>query len=209
MKSNFQDCLNRVLKDEGGYSNDPNDSGGPTNYGITLADYRKYINKNGVALDVKKMKLSDATTIYHNKYWDAMDCDGLASGVDYTVFDYAVNSGYGRPSKALFKFKDLSGTDLITAINNERTTFLKGLVVAQPKDQKFLRGWLARVARVDAYSKQLAGKKSTVGPIVATTTVGLGTALSQYWHDHMWYIIGGSVVAALAIGLAIHFLKKR
>ena len=48
MKSNYNDCLTRLLKDEGGYTNNPNDSGGPTNYGITLADYRKYINARRV-----------------------------------------------------------------------------------------------------------------------------------------------------------------
>ena len=45
MKQNFNDCLNRLLKDEGGYTNDPNDNGGPTNFGITIADYRKYIDR--------------------------------------------------------------------------------------------------------------------------------------------------------------------
>src|SRR5258707_4564131 len=95
MRSNFNDCLNRLLKDEGGYSNHPADPGGPTNYGITLIDYRKYINPRGTALDVKHMRLEDDKSIYRTKYWDALRCDNRGSGVDYSWFDYGVNSGLG------------------------------------------------------------------------------------------------------------------
>src|SRR5258708_4885220 len=127
MKNNFNDCLNRVLKDEGGYSNHPADPGGTTNYGITLRDYRDNINPRGTANDVKNMRLADAKQIYRTKYWNALGCDNLASGVDYTCFDYGVNSGLGRPRKALQRFKSLSGIPLIDAINNERTAFLRSL----------------------------------------------------------------------------------
>src|SRR6266852_2743100 len=153
MKSNFNDCLTRVLKDEGGYSNDPSDSGGATNFGITIADYRKYINSSGTSLDVKNMIVDQAKIIYKSKYWDALGCDSLPSGVDYTCFDYGVNSGLGRPRKALQKFKSLTGTKLIDAINDERTAFLQAIGVG--KNAKFLKGWLARVSRVRNYSKSL------------------------------------------------------
>src|SRR5260221_4249705 len=127
MKSNFNDCLTRLLKDEGGYTNDPIDPGGPTNFGITLTDYRKYIDSQGTANDVKNMRLDDAKTIYRTKYWNVLGCDQLSSGVDYTVFDYGVNSGLGRPRKALQRFNNLSGVALIDAINNERMAFLQRL----------------------------------------------------------------------------------
>ena len=208
MKSNYNDCLQRVLKDEGGYTNDPNDSGGPTNFGITIADYRKYINKNGTAEDVKSMSVDEAKIIYKARYWDALGCDKLPSGVDYTCFDYGVNSGLGRPRKALQRFKSLSGTQLIDAINDERTAFLKA--ISSGKNGKFLKGWLARVNRVRSYSKQLASKKNTTaGPVVATGLSGIGIAISQFFHSHETLIIISSVVAALVIGYAIHRYKNK
>src|SRR6185312_10391747 len=210
MKQNYNDCLQRVLKDEGGYTNDPNDSGGPTNFGITIADYRKYINKNGTAEDVKSMSVDEAKIIYKARYWDALGCDKLPSGVDYTCFDYGVNSGLGRPRKALQRFKSLSGTQLINAINDERVSFLRALEAERPKDKKFDKGWMARVNRVRSYSKQLASKKdTTTGPVVATGFGSIGIAISQFFHNHETLIIISSVVAALVIGYAVHLYKNK
>jgi len=208
MKSNFQDCLNRVLKDEGGYTNDPNDSGGPTNYGITIGDVRKYVKKNATAQDVRNLTLAQASDIYKSRYWDALGCDDLPSGVDYTCFDYGVNSGLGRPRKALQRFSNLSGVDLVNAINNERTAFLKA--IAPGKNQKFLKGWLARVERVRAHSIELAQKTNVVaGPAAGTGIGGIGLAISQYFHNHEIAIIIGSLVAAFVIGAAIHVYTNR
>src|SRR5258708_3451478 len=188
MKSNFNDCLNRLLKDEGGYSNLAADPGGPTNFGITLTDYRKYINPKGTALDVKNMRVEDAKSIYRTKYWNALNCDQLASGVDYTAFDYGVNSGLGRPRKALQQFKSLSGTQLIDAINNERMAFLLSL----PTFPVLGNGWTSRVNGVREYSKFLATKKDNVtGPVAGTATVAVGITLSQYFHQHQTAIIVG------------------
>lgn len=200
MKNNFTDCVNRVLKDEGGYSNDPADSGGATNFGITQKEVKQ---------DVRTLTVDDAKSIYRNKYWNALNCDSLSPGVDYTVFDYGVNSGLGRPRKALQQFKDKTGVDLITAINNERTAFLRALASTRTKDQKFLKGWLNRVSRVDAYSKQLAAKDTTTGPVVASGLAAVLLAISHFWHTHEVPIIIGGIVAAVAIGTAIHFYKNR
>ncbi len=206
MKSNFNDCLDRVLKDEGGYSNHPADPGGPTNFGITLTDYRKYINSKGTALDVKNMRLEDAKQIYRTKYWDALDCDNLSSGVDYSCFDYGVNSGLGRPRKALQRFKSLSGTSLIDAINDERMAFLRSL----PTFPIFGKGWVRRVAGVREYSKFLATKKdNTTGPIIGTTTVVAGATASQYFHSHQTAIIIATVVVAILVGVTIHYFKNK
>jgi lysozyme family protein len=210
MKNNFNECLSRVLKDEGGYSNDPSDSGGATKYGITIGDVSKYVKKNATPDDVKALTVAQASTIYKARYWDALNCDTLPSGVDYTCFDYGVHSGLGRPRKALDKFKSLSGTYLIDAINNERTTFLQGLAATRTKDQKYLRGWLNRVERVRAYSKSIATKKDTsTGPVIATTTLGASLGLANYFHNHQTAIIIGGVAVALAIGFAVHYFMNR
>jgi lysozyme family protein len=55
MQSNFDEAMRRVLVHEGGYSNHPSDPGGPTNFGITIHDYRKHIGVGGTAADVRAM----------------------------------------------------------------------------------------------------------------------------------------------------------
>jgi lysozyme family protein len=145
MLQNYDQALTEVLKSEGGYSNDPGDPGGPTNFGITIADYRRYINSNGTALDVRRMSLADAKRIYKSAYWDALNCDGLPSGVDYCVFDYGVNSGIGRAKKILDRYAAVKDpATLINTICNERMAFLRSLRTFSI----FGRGWTARVAHV-------------------------------------------------------------
>ena len=206
MKSNYNDCLTRLLKDEGGYSNNPNDPGGPTNFGITLKDYRLYVNPQGTANDVRSMTVDQAKTIYKSKYWDALSCDSLPSGVDYSCFDYGVNSGLGRPRKALQRFKSLSGIQLIDAINDERMAFLRSLNTFPT----FGRGWTRRVNGVREYSKFLATKKdTTTGPAVGTATAGTGVLISQYFQQHQTAIIIGAVIVAIVIGTAIHYFKNK
>lgn len=187
MQANYQTCLTKVLASEGGYTNDANDPGGPTNYGITIADYRKYINPNATATDVKNMKLSDAQSIYKSKYWDAMSCDQLPSGVDYTVFDYGVNSGISRSAKILQQYCNVAAdgvigpntlaavskqnaVTLINEINTERLQFLQGLSTWSD----FGVGWGRRVASVKAASLLMAQE-----PIVTTTTTSTTTQPSS------------------------------
>src|SRR6185437_11515679 len=89
------------LLSEGSYSNHPSDPGGPTNFGITIADYRKFVNRKATSADVKAMKVEEAKAVYRARYWDAQRCDELPAGVDYAAFDYGVNSGIGRSKRVL------------------------------------------------------------------------------------------------------------
>lgn len=209
MKNNYNDCLTRVLKYEGGYTNNPADSGGPTNFGITLGDYKKYIDSKGTADDVRKMSVDQAKVIYKQRYWDALGCDDLPSGVDFTVFDYGVNSGLKRPQNDLKRFKDRSGTKLINAINDERMNFLQGL----SNWGTFGNGWTKRVADVRSHSIELATQKNvTAAPVVAAGTAGAAIAVAQhhsFWHNHEYLIIGGAIALAIGIAFAIHsYLNK-
>ena len=95
------EAIRRLLASEGGYVNHPSDPGGPTNFGITIADYRRYGKPGATAADVRAMKVDEVKAIYREKYWRAMRCDDLPAGVDYCAFDYAVNSGTGRVPKVL------------------------------------------------------------------------------------------------------------
>src|SRR6185437_8422105 len=97
--STYDEALRRLLAHEGGYTNHPSDPGGPTNFGITIYDYRKYVKPNATAADMRAMTVGEAKAIYRKRYWDAQRCDELPAGVDYSVFDYGVNSGIGRSGK--------------------------------------------------------------------------------------------------------------
>ena len=88
MADNFDTCLDFTLKAEGGYSNNPADSGGPTNMGITLATYRQWSdNPNLGALQIQDMSERTASAIYRSLYWNPLRADALPTGVDLSVFD--------------------------------------------------------------------------------------------------------------------------
>ena len=58
--STYDEALRRLLVHEGGYTNHPSDPGGPTNFGITIADYRKYVKPDATAVDVRAMSVDEA-----------------------------------------------------------------------------------------------------------------------------------------------------
>ena len=155
----------------GGYSDHPSDPGGPTNFGITIGDYRRYVKANATAADVRAMRLDEAKAIYRARYWNAMRCDELAAGLDYAAFDYAVNSGVGRATKVLQRLLDLAddgrvsdalvtaarsrnATDLIARLCDERLAFLKQLKTWPV----FGAGWGRRVSEVRAAALTMAAK---------------------------------------------------
>ena len=207
MKYNFDYCFSQVIKSEGGYSNDLNESGGPTKHVRTGADLRRY-KRDATMQDIKDLSVSRAKDIYKFRYWDSLHCDDLSSGVDYTVFDYGINSGIGRPRKALQRFKSLSGISLINAINNERTAFLKSLVTNQPKDNKFLRGWLNRVERVRQDSLKLA-RDNITGPSTGIGISAIGASIALCIQHHPIEISLLFVSLGLTIGYIIHKLRNK
>ena len=103
MKENFYESLDVVLKHEGGYVDHPEDPGGRTNMGITQAVYEKYLGRTVTEEEMKDMKIGDVRIIYKESYWDKIKGDDLPSGIDFCVFDWAVNSGVSRASRALQK----------------------------------------------------------------------------------------------------------
>jgi len=101
MRKNFERALDVTLVYEGGYSNDPRDPGGPTNMGVTQKTLAAWRGEPVSAADVKALTLDEARKIYKAQYWDRVRADRLPTGVDFAVFDYAVNSGPARAIKAL------------------------------------------------------------------------------------------------------------
>lgn len=88
----FDDALAALGPIEGGYTNDPADSGGPTNFGITEATARAF----GYYEEMRDMPKAVAEWIYRKRYWDALTLDTvalIAPEVAKELFDSAVNCG--------------------------------------------------------------------------------------------------------------------
>lgn len=101
MKSNFQQSIDAMLRSEGGFSNNPKDPGGMTNLGVTKTVWEGWTGHDATEQTMRNLSTADVTPLYKKKYWDAVQGDALPSGVDYCVFDTAVNSGAGRSIKLL------------------------------------------------------------------------------------------------------------
>lgn len=202
MKQNYEFCIKEVLKSEGGYTNDPADSGGETNFGITQRE---------TSIPVKTMTLAQAKAIYKKKYWDAVDGDNLPSGIDYSVFDYGVNSGVSRAKKVYNAVNKGEPERVINAINDERQAFLNNLAVRRPKDQKFLRGWTNRVNRVRADSLRLARAPDKVSGPVAGGAVGVGFLAAMWEHvvAHPYISAAIAVVLAGVIWSVVHAIRNK
>lgn len=159
MYDNFEACLKEVLKHEGGYVDHPADPGGATNRGVTKKAWEEYVGHEVSKDDIKALTVEDVTPFYRERYWDVCRCDDLPAGLDYLVFDIAVNSGPGRASKFLqsavgatpdgrigpntivcVKRTTLSTLELINIICDRRELFFKSI----PTFDTFGKGWLRR-----------------------------------------------------------------
>lgn len=143
---NREAAILKTLEYEGGYTNDAADPGGPTNWGITIADARMYWKKDATAADVKAMPRAIAVDIYRDKYWAKMNCDADPAGVDFATFDYGVNSGVGRAIPCRLQNKNADPAKWAAGICDDRLAFLKRLRTWP----NFGKGWGRRVADVRA-----------------------------------------------------------
>ena len=101
MLNNWEKSLALVLKSEGGYVNNPADPGGMTNLGVTKAVWEEWVGHPVDEKIMRELTPERVAPLYKRKYWDACNCDNLPLGIDYLVFDFAVNAGVGRSAKTL------------------------------------------------------------------------------------------------------------
>jgi lysozyme family protein len=161
MNANFPRALELVLKHEGGYVDHPKDPGGATNLGITIGTLSDWLGRRATKAEVKALTKQSVAPIYRKRYWDAVRGDDLPSGLDYAVFDFAVNSGVSRASKYLQAIlrvpqdgkigpvtiaaaKAADPTILIERLCTNRMEFLEGLSTFPT----FGKGWKSRVEGV-------------------------------------------------------------
>lgn len=104
MKSNFSLYTGWLLVHEGGYVNHPKDPGGATNKGVTQRVYDAFLRRKGLKVkSVKEISHDEVLEIYRTQYWNTISGDLLPEGLDYAVYDFAVNSGPSRAIKFLQK----------------------------------------------------------------------------------------------------------
>ena len=147
---------------EGGYSDNPNDRGGATNSGVTLAVYQSVYGKNKTKNDLKKMTNDQWDYIFTKLYWNKWKADEIKNqSIANILVDWVWMSGYGTIKKIQSLFgltaDGIVGNKTISYINshdqeevfnkiwNRRKQFYESLVKNNPSQKVFLKGWMNRL----------------------------------------------------------------
>jgi lysozyme family protein len=171
MKNNYVIALQHVLKSEGLWSDNPADPGGATMKGITLAVYREWKRNPHISKDeLRVIPDEEVYNLYKELYWNKVQGDNLPAGVDYAVFDAAVNMGVGRAAKliqeasgvtadgvlgpaSLSAIQKADAKELIEKFSGLKENFYRSLKTFDT----FGKGWLRRVAEVKTFSESMLG----------------------------------------------------
>jgi lysozyme family protein len=160
-----------MLAHEGGYNCNPRDPGGMTNLGVTKATWEAYVDHDVTETDMRALTPAKVAPLYKTHYWDAVRGDELPSGVDFAMFDFAVNSGPVRAIRTLqsslavtsdgmigprtMKAVSLSAPGVvIDNLCHERAEFLNRLSTFKT----FGRGWIRRVNEVEVQAKEMVAR---------------------------------------------------
>ena len=169
----FEKFLDYIFEVEGGYTDDKNDRGGATNFGITEEEAREF----GYAGDVRNLTKDFAKNIYLKKYYLGNKLDKVINNkVALSIFDWAVNSGRRGIKKAQIvanKFganliiDGIIGNKTLEAINSinpevflkeyheMQRAFYKNLAAKDSTQEDFLKGWLNRVEIKEEYIEKV------------------------------------------------------
>ena len=104
MIENWQKSFDLVMKSEGGFSDDTRDTGnhmpdgrpGCTNLGVTMITWEMYVERKATIEEMKALTNKDVEPLYKRLFWDRVWGDKMPGGIDYLLFDFAVNAGVGR-----------------------------------------------------------------------------------------------------------------
>lgn len=148
----FEAAMDFVAQWEGGFSNDKDDPGGATNFGITLQTAKE----NGLDIDgdgdidvddMKKMTMEAALAVYKNKYWNPLPI--MPWNVAIVAFDAAVNCGVERAKK--WAQDAMKTPDPVRAINESRRIYYNLIISRNPILAKYRNGWNNRVNDLTKY----------------------------------------------------------
>ncbi len=172
----FERAMPLVLAHEGGWADDPQDPGGATNFGVTIGTLSLELGRPATRAEVRALTPATVAPLYRRRFWDAVQGDALPAGLDYALFDFAVNSG---PKRAVIGLQRVLGiaddgrlgpltlaavakhkpADLIDALCDGRLAFLRALSTWP----RFGKGWARRVEEVRKAA--LAMATETAAPV--------------------------------------------
>lgn len=157
-----------------GYANDPSDSGGATQTGVTLSTYRAYcknhnLPKPGVN-ELQTIPYEHWRAILKNMYWDRWKGDKINNqSIAQICVDWVWASGkYGITGvqkvlgitadgivgpKTLGAVNAKPQMNLFYSIRRARIQYVENLAQKRPKDKKYLRGWKNRIYDIN-YTEQ-------------------------------------------------------
>jgi len=175
-KTVWDRAASHVLKVEGGYVDDKNDSGGPTNWGISL----RFVKTSGLDMDIdgdgdidaddmKQLTQNQAIEVYKEHFWTKQKYFMIEKAeIAIKCFDMAVNMGPRQANKLMQRAANDCGENLVVdgkvgpntfasvnyvsegtmlkAMRERQADFYKQLVKRKPSYKKFLKGWLNRAA---------------------------------------------------------------
>jgi lysozyme family protein len=164
----FEKSIDIILSHEGGYVDDKDDSGGATNFGISLK-FLKNLRKDCTAKDIQNLTIEEVKAIYRKEFWDKYRF-GQFNNQDIAtkVFDMSVNMGPSQAFKLLQRAcnsltsrsnlvvdgilgKDtyyvtctLNPAALLNELKNQCIAFYEKIIEQDPKKEKFRKGWMNR-----------------------------------------------------------------
>ena len=170
MLSNWDNAFKLMLKSEGGYVDHPADPGGRTNLGVTQATWENWVGRASDEAEMRSLTPEKVEPLYKKKYWGAVRADDLPVGLDYLMFDFAVNAGPGRAIKllqsavgvtpdggfgpmTLAAVQAIDPVELIEKFSQAKETFYRSL----GNFDVYGKGWLNRVADVKLKASSMLG----------------------------------------------------
>lgn len=168
MQGNFKECLDIVLKSEGGFVNNPADPGGMTNLGVTKRVWQEYTGHEADEKIMRGLTAEKVAPLYEQRYWRPTYCEVLPRGLDLLIFSMGINAGTGRAVKLLQSaigcvpdgvigsttmglIKQSNVADLIAKYSDTRRSYYKSL-----NKPMFEKGWLNRVDHEEAQALSMA-----------------------------------------------------
>ena len=153
--NDFKECLDLVLKSEGGWVNNPKDPGGETNLGVTKAVWEEWVGHPVATM--KNLTKDLVAPLYEQRYWRPCYGEVLPRGLDFLCFSFGVNAGCGRSVKLLQqslglvsdgvigpkvmqKLRESNITDIIKGFSESRREYYRAL----KQFPVFGKGWISR-----------------------------------------------------------------